>query len=70
LWRSGKKVLMLVIEDAKLPPPRPAKHATTTKVVYDVPGCMTIAARIVGTSSSAGLTIVQLRPPNIATANV
>ena len=70
LYRSGKKALMLVIDDAKLPPPSPAKHATTMKVVYDVPGCMTIAARIVGMSSSAALTIVQLRPPNFATANV
>ena len=39
-------------------------------VVYDVPGCMTIAARIVGISSSAALTNVQIRPPNRATAKV
>ena len=31
---------------------------------------MTIAARIVGISSRAALTIVQLRPPNRATAKV
>ena len=61
---------MFVMDDAKLPPPNPAKQATTRNVVYDVPGCMTIAARIVGISSSAALTIVQLRPPNRATANV
>jgi hypothetical protein len=62
--------LMFVIDDAKLPPPRPAKHATIMNVVYEVPGCMTVAARIVGTSSSDALTIVQLRPPMRATANV
>ena len=61
---------MFVIDEAKLPPPRPAKHATTMNVVYEVPGCMTIAARTVGTSSRAALTIVQFRPPNFATANV
>ena len=38
--------------------------------MYDVPGSMTIAARIVGMSSSAALTIVQFRPPNFATAKV
>ena len=69
-FRWGKKALMLVIDEAKLPPPSPAKHATTMKVVYDVPGCMTNAARIVGMSSSAALTIVQFRPPNFATAKV
>ena len=31
---------------------------------------MTIAARMVGTSSSAAQTIVQFRPPNRATAKV
>jgi hypothetical protein len=61
---------MFVIDDAKLPPPTPAIAATIMNVVYDVPGCMTIAARIVGNSSSAALTMVQLRPPNYATANV
>ena len=29
---------MLVIDDAKLPPPNPASAATTMNVVYDVPG--------------------------------
>ena len=61
---------MFVIDDAKLPPPTPAIAAITMKVVYDVPGCMKIASRIVGTRSSAALTIVQFRPPNTATANV
>ena len=61
---------MFVIDDAKLPPPTPAIAATIMKVVYDVPGCMTIAARMVGISSRAALTIVQFRPPNLATAKV
>ena len=61
---------MFVIDDAKLPPPTPARHATSMNVVYDVPGCMTIAAAIVGTSSRAALTIVQFRPPKRATAKV
>ena len=30
---------MLVIDDAKLPPPNPANAATIMNVVYDVPGC-------------------------------
>ena len=67
---SGKNALMFVIDEAKLPPPTPAKTATTMNVVYEVPGCMTNAARIVGTSSSAALMIVQFRPPKTATAIV
>ena len=39
------------------------------KVVYEVPGCITNAASV-GTSSRAAQTIVQFRPPNIATAKV
>ena len=62
--------MMFVIDEAKLPPPTPAKHATITNVVYDVPGCMTIAARTVGINSKAALMIVQFRPPKRATANV
>ena len=34
---------MFVIDEAKLPPPTPASTATTRKVVYEVPGSMTIA---------------------------
>lgn len=61
---------MFVIEEAKLPPPTPVSAATTRSVVYDTPGFMTKAAATVGTSSSSALTIVQLRPPNFATAKV
>ncbi len=61
---------MLVIEEAKLPPPTPVSAATTISVVYDTPGFITKAAVTVGTSSSSALTTVQFRPPNIATAKV
>ncbi|CAM5279001.1 hypothetical protein STANM309S_02198 [Streptomyces tanashiensis] len=69
-FRSGKKALMLVIEEAKLPPPTPVSAATRTKVVYEVPGCITVKARPVGSRSSRALKIVQLRPPKRATAKV
>src|ERR1700712_1144195 len=70
LRRSGKKALMLVIDDAKLPPPTPAMHATMSSVLYETPGFRTIAAVTVGTSSNDALTTVQFRPPKVATANV
>src|SRR5215210_7044111 len=61
---------MLAIELAKLPPPTPARQDTTSRVVNETPGSSTIAVAMVGISSSAALTIVQLRPPNLATAKV
>src|SRR3954454_4109010 len=61
---------MLAIDEAKLPPPTPASAATISRVLNETPGFITIAAAIVGTSSSRALKIVQLRPPNRATANV
>ncbi len=67
---SGKKALMLVMEEAKLPPPMPASSPTRRKVEKDVPGSMTVNAATVGTSSSPAETIVRLRPPKIATAKV
>src|SRR4051794_2682818 len=67
---SGKNELMLVIDEAKLPPPNPARAAMSTNTPNGVPGCRTKAATIVGTSSSRPLTTDQLRPPNRATANV
>ena len=69
-FRSGKKELMLVIDEAKLPPPTPVSAATTRNVAYEVPGSMTTAAAAVGTSSSSALKTVQLRPPKRATAKV
>ena len=62
---------MLVIDEAKLPPPKPANAATTMNVVYDVPGCfIKYSVSTVGMSSSSALTMVQLRPPNLAGAMV
>ncbi len=61
---------MLVIEDAKLPPPTPVSAATSRNVRYEVPGCITYAAASVGASSSSAETTVQFRPPKRATATV
>src|SRR3954452_10800983 len=61
---------MFVIDDAKLPPPTPAIAATISSVSYDTPGLTTNAAVMVGMRSNSALTIVQLRPPNFATAKV
>ncbi len=69
-FRSGKKELMLVMEEAKLPPPTPASMAHTRKVPKDVPGSITMNAAIVGTSSMLAETMVQFRPPKRATAKV
>ena len=57
--------------DAKLPPPSPAVAATSPMSQNGVVGRVTSSASsVVGMSSSAALTIVQLRPPNLGTANV
>ncbi len=61
---------MFAIEEAKLPPPTPARPARHSSVVYDTPGRSVTATATVGTSSSNALTIVQFRPPNRATAKV
>ncbi len=62
---------MLAIDEAKLPPPKPAVAAIRQNTQYGVSGfCTAHANSSVGTSSSAALTIVQLRPPNLGTANV
>ena len=62
---------MLAIEEAKLPPPRPAVAAMRQKAQYGVVGfCTAQANDSVGTSSIAALIIVQLRPPNFGTAKV
>ena len=62
---------MLVIDDAKFPPPKPAKAATTMNVVYDESGrVITHSVKTVGMRSSSALTMVQLRPPNFAGATV
>ncbi len=69
-FRSGKKALMLVIDEAKLPPPIPVSAATARNVPYEVPGSITQRAARAGTSRLTALNTVQLRPPNRATANV
>ena len=61
---------MFAIDEEKLPPPKPAVIAATSRSVYETPGSMTTARKIVGMSSKAALTIVQFRPPNLATASV
>ena len=62
---------MLVIDDAKFPPPKPANAATTMNVVYDVSGrFITHSVNSVGISRSSALTTVQFRPPNLAGATV
>src|ERR1700730_15871565 len=71
LSRCGENVFMLVIDNARLPPPSPAIPATTMKVVYDVPGwAMKYSVNAVGIANTSAENIVQLRPPNLATANV
>jgi len=61
---------MLVIDEAKLPPPTPAKSDTTNNVLKETPGFSTMAIKVQGTRSSSAATIVQLRPPNFPTAKV
>lgn len=62
---------MFVIDDAKLPPPRPASPATSRKVVSECPGLtMSHQVRVVGTRSATPLTMAQLRPPKKAVAIV
>lgn len=61
---------MLVMLEAKLPPPMPASMAQARNVLNDVPGSMTTNAAIVGMSRSDAETIVQFRPPKRATAKV
>lgn len=61
---------MLVMEEAKLPPPTPVRTATSRKVPYEVPGSITTSAATVGASSISALKTVQFRPPKRATAKV
>src|SRR3954451_10161836 len=61
---------MLVIDEAKLPPPTPATAASTISVEYETPGRIRKAASTAGTSSSDALKMVQWRPPKRATAKL
>ncbi len=54
-----------------MPPPTPAVAEISTNTQYGVPGfCTATANSSVGISRSRALTTVQLRPPNLGTANV
>src|SRR3954454_9895689 len=61
---------MLVIEEAKLPPPKPARAAMTSRVEYETPGLIRNDAVTVGMSSRVAAKTVQLRPPKRATARL
>src|SRR5512144_208091 len=62
---------MFAMLEAKLPPPRPAVTAASTNIQYGVAGSLThTTSSVHGTSRSKALVTVQLRPPNLATANV
>lgn len=61
---------MFAIEEAKLPPPTPARQASTISVPYETPGSIRIVIGIVGRSSRAALITVQFLPPKTPTANV
>ena len=68
---SGKKNEMLVIEEAKLPPPKPARAAQASSTPKDVSGCVTTqASAAAGSSRSSAEMMVQLRPPKTGTAKV
>ena len=68
---SGKKKEMFVIDEAKLPPPRPARAAQSSRVPNEVPGWETAqASAAAGSTSRRAETMVQLRPPKTGTANV
>src|SRR5690606_29938912 len=65
------KKVMFDIDEAKLPPPTPARAATPSITGNGVSGLPTQRARpITGSSSRAADTTVQLRPPKRATMNV
>ena len=68
---SGKKNEMLVIDEAKLPPPKPASAAHSRSTPNGVSGRVTThaSAERAAARSSEEMT-VQLRPPKAGTANV
>ena len=63
--------MMLVIDDAKLPPPKPASAAHTRYGHSGRPGWASshIVPRV-GISSTNAENTVQLRPPKVAVASV
>ena len=62
---------MFVIDEAKLPPPRPASAAHTRYGHSGRPGlASSTMVPTVGIRSTSAENMVQLRPPNLAVANV
>ena len=62
---------MFAIELAKLPPPTPPSAATSSSTPNGVSGLeTTMPSSTAGMSRRPAETIVQLRPPKIATMNV
>ncbi len=62
---------MLAIEEAKLPPPKPAVAATASSAANGRWGWATAqASDTQGISRSAAEAVVQLRPPKTGTAKV
>lgn len=62
---------MFVMDEAKLPPPKPANAAHTRYGHSGRPG-LARSSRVpmVGINSTTAENMVQLRPPNLAVANV
>ena len=62
---------MFVIDEAKLPPPSPVSAAHTRYGHSGSPGLASnTMVPTVGISSTSAENMVQLRPPNLAVANV
>ena len=62
---------MLVIDEAKFPPPKPASAAIASITPNEVSGLLTAQVSPAhGITRSSAETTVQLRPPNFGTANV
>src|SRR5690606_35394947 len=69
--RAGKKKLMLAIDEAKLPPPSPARAAITNSTGDGVSGRFRQSARpTVGSNYSSAETTIQYRPPKRPTMKV
>ena len=67
--RSGKKKLMLVVEEAKLPPPMPLTAAQSRNAHSGAPGSpMRTSASTAGTTMASADRAVQVRPPSLVTA--
>src|SRR5262245_42361705 len=66
----GKKKLILAIEEAKLPPPKPHSRANARKMKYGVSGfCTASPIPKAGRISDQVVSVVHNRPPKIGTMN-